>query len=263
MKRDIDEIKDVQKFSIQAINTKLKSTENDMKYSLENSISEQKKKIAEMLKSHEHKELNQFYDETSKKIEKISGKIEELRSMSVDIDDIGSRWVTERDLEKRLSKLSRKMDKALQVISDYNEEKYGFASQEKLKTVEENLIELKSELVLRQDIEQINDRLDTMEEKFMKRLDNLKTQFDALEKKISDVYSLKKDFVSKERFTNLRKEIRLLVEGLKEIQRIKKRLDREKANMKKKPKKRAKSKKEPGLLKKSADAVVDFFFEED
>ncbi len=265
VKKDMDEIRDIHKFSIQAINTKLRTIEKELNYRLDTSVAEIKKKIDARVTNHEHKEIMQSFKEASKKITKVSDRMKELEAMSLDVDDLDKSYVTGHDLEKKLGSLRGKISNVKRQLSNFEEDRFSYASEEKLKSVEQSMIELKSELVLRQDLEQMNDRLDSIEEKFMERAGELKDTFNKLEKDVSDIYSLKKEFVSKEQLANLRKEIRLLVEGLKEIQKIKKKLDKSSQKRKDVPArtpKPSKKRKGEGIIKKGAMAVVDFFVEE-
>jgi len=220
---------------------KLEESNNNKFLKINNQSDSSSEKLAELKKSvNKHKRT----------LSLISSKLQEFENISVDIDDVESTFVSSDEfsgiseqldeMSKQLNKQAKTIDKINSQVSDYKEDKQGYARISDFERMQEDIVELKSHLVLREDIEGMHNRLDKMEERFLSRMDDLRNNYDDVSENLADVYSMKKLFVSKEQHKILRKEIKLLVSGLKDIQKIK---DKIKPN-------------------KTKNSIVNFFTEE-
>jgi len=183
------------------------------------------KKIADNLKEIDDK-LNELFNENNtinEKIKDISLKIQKINKTSIDIDDINDEFFSKQEGVKLIDKYLREFHKDnnlthIKLLSnDYEENKSAFARKNVLDRLREELIELKSSIIVKNDLELTRNRIEKVDVVLKKKLLGLKKTVDSYEKKIIDVYKLKSDFVTKKQFSNLRKEIDLIVSGLKEI----------------------------------------------
>lgn len=258
VKRDINEIHDIHKFSAQAFNNKLKTFETELRKAIDAAqqkaqnckiaeIDELRRRIEEQNSDIQHK-----CDSLGSEHKSIRQQLTQIEKQKLSIQEVYRQ--VQAEMEKkygRLSELSsqlKKQYKQLEELKDtvakHDEEKSSFASAESLRRMDDRLIELKAELVLRGQLEDVEERMDAIDSRMAKAVERLQKGFDRLEQGMADVYSMKKAFVTKEQFANQRKEIKLLVEGLKDIEKIKKRLGKE------------------GFGKKTARALTNFFTEE-
>ena len=190
------------------------------------------------------KELMVKHEALQKELELVSSRLQEFENISLDIEDVEKSFLTREEFDKRLKRvaLQKDLDKASKKVksieedvSELEEDRFNYVETEHMKKVEEDLVSLKSELVLKQDVEDVNSRLEKAESKLIKDMDKIREKQKTIEKDLAEVYSMKKGLVSKDQLQNLRKEIKMLLEGLKEIDKIKKKLNQ-------KPAKKAKSK---------------------
>jgi len=159
----------------------------------------------------------------------LTQKQQELDDMSIEFEELEDIKAPEiSNLNKDIKYLQKKQIKQQKQLDKLNESDY--ASLTDTERLQEEITELKAHLVEKDDMDTANDRLGKMENKLMGRYDEVKKELDTIANNLDSIYALRRSFVSKEQFKNLRKEIRLLVSGLKDIQKIKDKLTKKKGN---------------------------------
>jgi len=171
----------------------------------------------------------------SRDIDLISSKLQEFENISVDIEEIDKSYVTTDSLirqlgnpkhvKKTIKRLANDVDSIKNKVRNYEESIGEYALAKNHRKTEEDVIALKSNLVFRNHFEDMNSRIDMLENKTVLSTEALKKNHKKIEDNIGDVIALKKSFVTKEQYKMLRKEIKLLVQGLKDIQKIKTKLN--------------------------------------
>ena len=191
------------------------------------SIDPELRKIEGLLKKIDDEQVELFSENKfiQDKIKDILLKIESITRASVDIRDVDEMFVRRKDAEKMLLKQSKKFKKDIQrlnaLASDYEDNKGRYAQKDVLEKIQEEVVDLKSSIILRDDLEITRDRIEDIEKTISSRLRELKKTVDSYEEKIVEVYKLKKDFVTREQFLNQRKEIDMIISGLKELSKKK------------------------------------------
>lgn len=221
MRRELDDIRSLQQASLKATNIKYMSELESIRKRIE--------QATEFLRDEIHEQLGNAT--TISKLEQnvglISSKLQEFDDMSVDIDEVDKIYMTKDELKKALGtpkqlrrtieKYTKKTDKISNKLQDMEEEKHRFASHSSLKHLQEEMIEVRNSLIRRHDLEIMNSRIDKIEDRMHKRMDRIDKSVQRIEDNLVSALALKKDFISKTQYENLRKEIKLLVQGIKEM----------------------------------------------
>jgi len=188
-----------------------------------------------------HQRLDSFSDRLSdinsktKKFEKLldlmNSKLQEFENISVDVEDVEKSFITRDEmkqsladvslLKRSMNKLNKSVDSHKKTLQKMDQQKYIYARETQMRLVMDDVIDLKSRLVLKNDLESMNDRIDNFEKSNDKKNQVQSDTMQVLEDNLADVISLKKTFVTKDQFNGQRKEIKMLVNGLKDVQKIK------------------------------------------
>lgn len=264
VKQDIDELREMHRGSVQVFRTRQKEIETQQESHIKKKIDDIQKQIDVLkdesteLKSAQDKNgedhvfeiekvrhmIEGFSDRIQdmnhklKKLEQVmtlqESKLQEFENISVDIEDVEKNFITREEIEKSIKeshesnkmikKISKRMDTADSKVAKMSEEIHTLAQKASIESLQEQMIDIKDSSISRKDLEQMNDRIDSMEDRFIKRMDSLETDNEQLENHIKDVLMLKKQFITKEQYKDLRKEIKLLVKGLKDVQKIKEKI---------------------------------------
>lgn len=208
-------------------------------------------------------ELRKTGGQTDKKFARMATRLEDFEALSVDVEDVEKHFATKGEVDARIHKsfesIAHDLKKVSEDLSRFEESQATLADKGELKKLEEQYLELKSELVLRSALEEVHDRIDAIEKKTIHRGDGMQKQLDRIEDEVTDVYELRKSFVGKEHLANVNKEIKLLTEGLKAAQKGKARAVKEKpAKARSVPKAKG-----HGPIRKAVNSVKRFFIEED
>jgi len=176
-------------------------------------------------------DMNKKIKHFEKTLDLMSSKLQEFENISVDVEEVEKSFVTKSDMKsqiadftgvkKGISNLTKTTKRMQAKISDIASQRTEYALKVDSRRTMEDVIDLKSRLLLKSDFESMNDRIDNFESKVLKKSSEHSNLMQKLEENIADVLSLKKTFVSKEQFNSQRKEIRLLISGLKGVQRLK------------------------------------------
>jgi len=183
--------------------------------------------------------LNSVSKESKRASEQVNlygAKLQELEDQSVDIEEVEHSFLTKEQVltlirkesvtQKELKGLKRNINKINKVSMELKSSKGTFASKRESERIQEQLVELKSQVILRNDLEDTQNRIESVEANLKSRLKKYDEIYDELEQEIATVIGLKKDFATKEQMENVRKEIKLILVALKEIDRIKKKIAR-------------------------------------
>jgi len=207
---------------------------NEQLESHDSQINESVERAKERLEAYSDRlaDMNAKQKKFERSLDLMSAKLQEFDNMSVDIEDVEKSFVTREEVKERLSEVKgsakelkkavRELDRLTRQINDIEERQHLYANESDVKRNMEEVLDLKSRLALREDLEQMNERIDRFSDRLGSGSKELKGALKKVDASVADVLSLKKDFVTKEQFTDLRKEIKLLVQGLKEIQKLKK-----------------------------------------
>jgi len=270
---------------INSLNDKFNSIISDLKSHNENSFDETKDILQELYETSPDKEkvnqelakiqinldiLKKEFTEIFKsqkglndKLNLISNKLQEFENISVDVEDVENNFITRKEVdeirvsienitanEKNLKRIEKKISSFDNRLQDIEQNRHIYVQREHIERIHEDIADLKSNLVLKKDLVDMNNRIDNMEEKQYKKIKENKADLKSINHNIGDVFKLKKSFVTKEQFKNQRTEIRLLVQGLKDIQKIKTKLDKQKKT---------------SVAKKKSfyDSIIEFFTEEE
>jgi hypothetical protein len=216
------------------------------------------------------KDFNKIIKKNDKNLILLNSKLQEFENISVDIEDVESNFISRSEVNNKILKLGniKKLENSVkkliinnekleQKISNLEDDSSTYASITKLNSLNEKIIDLKSNIIIKKDLEQMNNRIDKIEDKFYNKTDSFLDHFKKLELSVEKVLKLKKEFVSKEQFKNLRKEIKMIVQGLKDVQKIKSKISR--INSKNTINKNIKSR---NINSSKPKRFMNFFFEE-
>jgi hypothetical protein len=270
-----DQAKLIQK-KTDALAAELKQKLEAQKRDLWPVVDAMEERIAEMRKLesvHEKNiiELRKALAQTEKKHAKIMTRLQDFEALAVEVDDVEKHFMTKPEADARIQKATEALVAETRAyrerVSRIEDVQGKSATREDLKKVEGQLIELKSDLVLQSAIEDANDRIDAVESKAGKRADGLQAQFRKIENDIADVYDLRKSYATKEQLSNIQKEIRMIMEGLKAAQKrdkVVKKVEKveKKRGKKAQPERSAKSK-DKGRIRNAVTSVKRFFIDED
>ncbi|MBT3407369.1 hypothetical protein HN415_01665 [Candidatus Woesearchaeota archaeon] len=217
------------------------------------------------------KEFTKIIKNNDKNLILLNSKLQEFENMSVDIEDVENNFISRSEvnkkikkvgnvkkIENRIEKLISKNEKFSDRIKNLEENNSMFVSMTKFNTLTEDFIELKSNTIIKKDLIQMNERIDQIEEEFYNKIELVLKNFKKIESNLENVLVLKKEFVTKEQFKNLRKEIKMLVQGLKDVQKIKTKISK---IDNKKDKKQVNTKAKNNNTNKR-NSIFNFFFEE-
>ncbi len=305
IKRDMEEIRQVQRSQSEAFNLKLNTRTGDLSQRLDIILSEIRTSLADAVDktgrdveriSQAAKEsldagsevpklrkdmalvksevdvLKNTLDDTDRKLELLSNKLQEFENLSVDVDDVENDFVSRKAFEehmdfiyplvgvdKRVKKLKKQNERIDARLQDIENERYAYAAKEQAERLQEELIELRTNLAMKDEISAMNSRIDSMEAAMQKRFDRSGDEVKKIQNDMVDIYKLKKSFVSVEQFRDMRKEIRLLVQGLKDVQKLKEKMAKVRLSAKKAAAKKVPAKKPtaaPDVRKASVKKVV-------
>ncbi len=270
IKRDMEEIRQVQRSQAEAFSMKLESRTGDLRQRLESILSEIRTGLAEAVQKTEKdveriskaaqesleagpdiahlrqamsamkdeiENLRHMLDSSGKRLDLVSNKLQEFENLSVDVEDVENDFVSRKafeehmdfiyplvGVEKKVKNLKKEYDRIDSRLQDIENERYAFASKETAERIQGDIADLKSNLAVKDDLIGMNSRIDSMEDWLAKQLEKSGNDIKKMEKDMVDVYRLKRSFVTKEQFSDMRKELRLLVQGLKEIQKLKEKI---------------------------------------
>jgi uncharacterized alpha-E superfamily protein len=144
--------------------------------------------------------------------------------MSVDIEDIEKHYATKEDLDelpgtKDISNIDKRLDEVQANISKLEEETDSIVPESRVLAIEKSVTEHNA--IRDKKINEVITRLAKIE-KQLSRTEKLELSLNQQKEDYSKILELKENFATKQQVSMLKKEIKMLMSGLKDVQKLKK-----------------------------------------